>query len=62
MSFQGKSIRSSDCGTSFTFGAEEQEFFQSKGFTNESMRCFSCPRANKARRSIDGNYSRDSKW
>ncbi len=30
MSFQDKSIQCSDCGTTFTFSAEEQEFFQSR--------------------------------
>jgi ssDNA-binding Zn-finger/Zn-ribbon topoisomerase 1 len=54
MSFQDKSIRCSDCGTAFHFSAGEQEFFQSKGFTNEPKRCPSCRQANKARRS--GNY------
>jgi len=39
MSFQDKSIRCSDCGTAFTFSAEDQEFFLSKGYTNEPKRC-----------------------
>jgi len=39
MSFQDKSIRCSDCGTTFTFSAEDQEFFLSKGYTNEPKRC-----------------------
>ncbi len=30
MSFQDKSLQCSDCGTTFTFSAEEQEFFQSR--------------------------------
>jgi len=30
MSFQDKSIQCSDCGDTFTFSAEDQEFFQSK--------------------------------
>ena len=47
MSFQDKSIQCSDCGTTFTFSAGEQEFFQSKGFTNEPKRCPSCRRAKK---------------
>jgi hypothetical protein len=54
MSFKDKSIQCSDCGTDFTFSAGEQDFFQSKGLTNEPKRCPSCRRANKARRS--GNY------
>ena len=62
MSFEDKSIQCSDCGTTFTFSAGEQEFFQSKGFTNEPKRCPSCRRANKARRSGNGNYSYSSKW
>jgi hypothetical protein len=57
MSFQDKSIQCSDCGTTFTFTAGEQEFYQSKGFTNEPKRCPSCRRANKARRSDNRNSS-----
>jgi len=62
MSFQDKSIQCSDCGTNFTFSAGEQEFFQSKGFTNEPRRCSSCRRAKKTQRSNGGNYSYSSKW
>jgi len=54
MIFQDKSIQCSDCKTNFTFSAGEQEFFHSKGFTNEPKRCPSCRRANKARRSDNG--------
>jgi len=39
MSFQDKSTRCADCGTTFTFSAEDQEFFLSKGYTNEPKRC-----------------------
>ena len=56
MSFQDKSIQCSDCGTTFSFSAGEQEFFASKGFTNELKRCPSCRRANKAQKSGSGNY------
>ena len=50
MSFQDKSIQCSDCGTTFTFSAEDQEFFHSKGYTNEPKRCPSCRQARKAER------------
>jgi CxxC-x17-CxxC domain-containing protein len=50
MSFQEKSIQCSDCGATFTFSAEEQEFFQSKGYTNEPKRCPSCRQARKTER------------
>ena len=57
MSFEDKSIRCSDCGTSFTFTAGEQEFFSSKGFTNEPKRCIQCRRAKKRQ---SGNSMNDS--
>jgi CxxC-x17-CxxC domain-containing protein len=50
MSFEDKSLQCSDCGATFTFSAEEQEFFQSKGYTNEPKRCPSCREARKAER------------
>ena len=50
MSFEDKTLQCSDCGATFTFSAEEQEFFQSKGYTNEPKRCPSCRQARKAER------------
>jgi CxxC-x17-CxxC domain-containing protein len=54
MSYQEKSLQCSDCGATFTFSAEEQEFFASKGFTNEPKRCPSCRRARKNERNDGG--------
>ena len=56
MSFEEKSLECSDCGATFTFSAEEQEFFASKGYTNEPKRCPSCRQARKAQRYGDGDY------
>jgi len=50
MSFQDKSLQCADCGATFTFSVEEQEFFASKGYTNEPKRCPSCREARKAER------------
>jgi len=50
MSFQDKSIQCSDCGANFTFSTKDQEFFQSKGFTNEPKRCPECRDARKTQR------------
>ncbi|MDP3878881.1 MAG: zinc-ribbon domain containing protein [Dehalococcoidales bacterium] len=50
MSYQDKSIQCSDCGATFTFTGEEQEFFASKGFTNEPKRCPECRQARKSER------------
>jgi CxxC-x17-CxxC domain-containing protein len=51
MSYVEKSLQCSDCGTSFTFSAEEQEFFAKKGYTNEPKRCPSCREAKRGQRS-----------
>jgi CxxC-x17-CxxC domain-containing protein len=56
MSFQDKSIQCSDCGTTFTFSAEDQEFFQSKGYTNEPKRCPECRQARKSERYGNSSY------
>ena len=56
MSFEDKSLQCSDCSTTFTFSAEEQEFFQSKGYTNEPKRCPSCRQARKTERYGSGGY------
>ena len=62
MSFEDKSLTCSDCGSEFTFSAGEQEFFQSKGFTNEPKRCPECRRANKARRSDSNSNTYASRY
>jgi hypothetical protein len=54
MTYQGKSITCSDCGTTFTFTAGEQEFFASKGFTNQPKRCRPCRDSKKVQRNGDG--------
>jgi CxxC-x17-CxxC domain-containing protein len=50
MSFQAKSLTCCDCGTNFNFSAEDQEFFQSKGFVNDPKRCPTCRAARKTER------------
>ncbi len=50
MVFEPKSLECSDCGATFTFSVEEQEFFQTKGYTNEPKRCPACREAKRAER------------
>ena len=57
MSFTDKTLTCSDCSGEFTFSAEEQEFFQSKGYTNEPKRCPECRQSRKTERySGGGSY------
>jgi len=56
MSFEDKSLQCSDCGATFTFSADEQELFQSRGYTNEPKRCPSCRQARKSEQYGSGSY------
>jgi CxxC-x17-CxxC domain-containing protein len=56
MSFQDKTLRCCDCGNDFVFSVEDQEFFQSKGYTNEPKRCPECRQARKASRYSNSGY------
>jgi len=56
VSFTDKSLQCSDCGATFTFSAGEQEFFQTKGYTNEPKRCPACREARKAQRYQSDSY------
>jgi CxxC-x17-CxxC domain-containing protein len=56
MSFEDKSLQCSDCSTTFTFSAEEQEFYQSKGYTNEPKRCPDCRQSRKSERYGNSGY------
>src|SRR5690606_14762426 len=51
--FQDRTLRCSDCGTTFTFTANEQTFYAERGFS-EPKRCPSCRAARKASRGAGG--------
>ena len=56
MPFEDKTLQCSDCGEEFTFTAGEQEFFQSKGYTNEPKRCPACRQTRRSERYGDSGY------
>ena len=56
MGFEDKSIECSDCGATFTFSVEEQEFFASKGYTNDPKRCPTCRESRKSERYGNDSY------
>ncbi|MBM3941341.1 MAG: zinc-binding protein [SAR202 cluster bacterium] len=49
-----KTLTCRDCGTNFIFTTAEQEFFASKGFTNEPGRCSACRSARNESRGGSG--------
>ena len=51
MTLSDKTLTCGECGADFTFTVGEQEFFASKGYTNEPKRC---PECRSSRRSQQG--------
>ena len=47
MALADKSLTCVECGAPFTFTSGEQEFFASRGYTNEPKRCPECRSARK---------------
>ncbi len=58
MGFTDKKVTCADCNSEFTFSATEQEFYASKGFTNEPKRCPNCREARKSERRGSGSNFR----
>jgi CxxC-x17-CxxC domain-containing protein len=52
-----KTLTCRDCGQAFVFTVGEQDFFASRGFTNDPSRCPECRAARKANRDSSGGYS-----
>jgi CxxC-x17-CxxC domain-containing protein len=50
MSFADRTLTCRDCGAMFTFTAGEQEFYASKGFTNDPTRCSACRASHRSQR------------
>lgn len=57
MSYADKTRTCRDCGETFVFTAQEQEFFASKGFDKPPSRCPSCRQARKG----GGNQSKSTR-
>ena len=53
-SFADKTLQCRECTKEFIFTVGEQEFYASRGFTNEPGRCPEC-RANRRAQSSDGD-------
>jgi CxxC-x17-CxxC domain-containing protein len=54
VAFTDKTLTCQDCGQTFVFSADDQEFFSGKGYS-EPKRCPSCRQARKAERG-GGDY------
>ncbi len=56
MALSDKTLTCVECGYEFTFTAGEQEFFASKGYTNEPKRCTQCRGARKSQQRGGDSY------
>lgn len=54
MGFQDRSLQCADCGATFVFTARDQEFYATKGFTNDPKRCSNCRTQRQSTRSGSG--------
>lgn len=57
MGFEDMALHCMDCDKDFTFTAEEQEEFASKGHLNDPKRCAPCRQMRKERRGVTEAYS-----
>ena len=53
----GKNLTCRDCGTSFVFTSGEQDFYASKGFSNEPSRCPACRKSRGRAPSYSDDYA-----
>ncbi|MCH8207396.1 MAG: zinc-ribbon domain-containing protein, partial [Chloroflexi bacterium] len=54
MAFQERTLTCADCGTSFPFTVEDQQFHADRGYTNEPKRCPSCRETRRSERGGGG--------
>lgn len=50
MTYTDRTLSCADCGTPFTFSADDQAYHAEKGFTNEPRRCPDCRAAKRQQR------------
>jgi CxxC-x17-CxxC domain-containing protein len=58
--YTDKTLTCADCGTNFTFSADDQSYHAQKGFTNEPKRCPDCRNARRGQQGQSGGYSSGS--
>jgi CxxC-x17-CxxC domain-containing protein len=54
MVFQERNLTCAECGNSFAFTVEDQQYHAEKGYTNEPKRCPSCRDARRSERRSSG--------
>lgn len=61
MALVDKTLTCVECGASFVFTVGEQEFYATRGFTNEPRRCSACRQSRRSGSGSDSYGSRPSR-
>ena len=56
MVFEDRTLACVECGESFTFSVDDQQYHQEKGYTNEPKRCPNCRQARRSERRYGDNF------
>ncbi len=56
MTYQDRTIQCVECGSDFTFSADDQEYHASKGFENDPKRCPTCRQRRRTERGPSSGY------
>ena len=54
--YQDKTLTCQDCGQSFIFSADDQQYHAEKGYSNEPKRCPSCRQSRRSERGDSPGY------
>ncbi len=57
MVFEDRTLACVECGESFTFSVDDQQYHQEKGYTNEPKRCPNCRQARRSERRYGDNLA-----
>ena len=56
MTYQDRTLQCVECGTDFTFSADDQEYHASRGYENDPKRCTTCRQRRRADRGVSDGY------
>lgn len=56
--YEDKTLTCQDCGASFIFSADDQQYHAQKGYSNEPKRCPSCRQSRRSTGGGGGGYGR----
>lgn len=56
--YEDKNLTCQDCGSTFVFSADDQQYHAEKGYSNEPKRCPSCRQARRSDSGGGGGYGR----